>query len=87
MEEEQLCGAGARKRVRTGGAAATAAELAATAHERCKQDATRTKERARLGRAWMKLRCGSSEQTRTEGSEAAHGGSLPRAAAEGTAPV
>jgi hypothetical protein len=52
---------------------------------RCKQDATRTKERARLRRARMKLKCSSSEQTRTEGSEAAHDGSLARAAADGPA--
>jgi hypothetical protein len=85
VEEEQLCGTGARKRVRAGGAAATAAGLAAMAHGRCKQDAMRTKERARLRRARMKLRCGSLGQTRTEGSEAAHDGSLARAAAEGPA--
>jgi hypothetical protein len=74
-----------RKRVRVEGAAATAAGLAAAAHGRCKQDATRTEERARLRRAWMKLKCSSSEQTRTEGSEAAHDGSLARAAADGPA--
>jgi hypothetical protein len=85
VEEEQLCGAGARKRVRAGGATATAAGLVTAAHGRCKQDATQAKERAWLGRARMELRCGSSEQARTEGSEAAHGGSLARAAAEGPA--
>jgi hypothetical protein len=41
--------------------------------------------RARLGRARMELRRGGSGQTRTEGSEAEHGGSLARAAAEGPA--
>jgi hypothetical protein len=71
--------------VRTGGAATTAAGLAAAAHGRCKQDATQTKERARLGHAQMKLKCGSSEQTRTEGSKAAHGSSLARVATEGPA--
>jgi hypothetical protein len=76
---------GVCKRVRAEGAAATAAELAAAAHGRCKQDATRTKERARLRRARMKLKCSHSEQTRTEGSEAAHDGSLARAAAKGPA--
>jgi hypothetical protein len=76
---------GVRKRVRAEGAAATAAGLAAAAHGRCKQDATRTKERAWLRRAQMKLKCSSSEQTRTEGNEAAHGSTLARTAAEGLA--
>jgi hypothetical protein len=67
------------------GAAATAVGLTAATHGRCKQDATRTKERARLRRARMKLKCSSSERTRTEGSEAAHDGSLARAAADGPA--
>jgi hypothetical protein len=61
------------------------AGLAATAHGRCKQDTTRTKERARLRRALMKLKCSSSEQTRTEGSKAAHDDSLARAATDGPA--
>jgi hypothetical protein len=42
---------------------------------RSEQDVTRTKESARLGRARMKLKCSSSERTRTEGSEATHDGS------------
>jgi hypothetical protein len=33
----------------------------------------------------MELKCGGWRQTRTEGSEAAHGGSLARTAAEGPA--
>jgi hypothetical protein len=41
--------------------------------------------RARFGRARMELRRDGSGQTRTEGSEAEHGGSLARAAAEGPA--
>jgi hypothetical protein len=85
VEEELLCRAGARKHVHAGGATATAAGLVTVVHGRCKQDAMRAKERAWLGRARMELRCGSSEQARTEGSEAAHSGSLARAAAEGPA--
>jgi hypothetical protein len=69
-------GSGARGRLRH-------ADAAQRWSARVEQQHDAGQGRVRLGRARMELRRGGSGQTRTEGSEAEHGGSLARAAAEG----